>query len=128
MPANNTIVRRRRIIIACVGLVVVAGVSWLLGYLVSSIPASWSPICFSINGTVIVCPNTSLPSIPFVPPQVDVISMWTMSQRTASLSIQLTVSSSFRNRYSLADSNLCMLIRVSAIVCWYIYFGLLHRI
>jgi hypothetical protein len=91
----------------------VAGVSWVLGYLVSSIPASWSPTCFSINGTVIVCPDRSLPSIPFVPPQVDVISMWTMSQRMASLSIQFTVSSHFQNRYSLTILFLPIFIRVT---------------
>ncbi len=97
VSANNVISQRRRVIKASIGLLIVAGVSWLLGYFISSIPASWSPICYTTkNDDPIVCPNMSLPSVPFVAPQIDVVSMWTMSHRLATLSIRLVVSSLFR--------------------------------
>ncbi len=76
----------------------------LLGYLISSIPASWSPMCFATKtDAVIVCPNMSLPSIPFVEPKLDVISMWTMSQSLATLSIHLAVSNLFDVENSLIN-------------------------
>ncbi len=50
---------------------------------------------------MIHCPNMSHPSIPFVLPKDDVVSIWTMSHRLASLSIQLVVSSFFRNEFIL---------------------------
>ncbi len=101
VPANNIVARRRRVIKASVGLLLVAGASWLLGYLISSIPASWSPSCYTKVGQMVACPNMSLPSIPFVAPKIDVISIWTMSQWFASLTIHLAVSSLFRNESSL---------------------------
>jgi hypothetical protein len=79
-----------------------AGICLLLGYLVSCIPASWSPVCFATKtDAVIVCPNMSLPSIPFVESQIDVISMWTMSGWLATLSIHLAVSDLFEVEDSL---------------------------
>jgi hypothetical protein len=52
---------------------------------------------------VIVCPNMSLPSIPFVESQIDVISMWTMSGWLATLSIHLAVSDIFEVEDSLIN-------------------------
>jgi hypothetical protein len=96
VPASNVIARRRRVIKGIVGLLIVAAAGWLLGYLISSIPASWSPSCYTRAGQLVVCPNMSLPSIPFVPPRVDVMSIWTMSQWFPSLTNHLTVSRLFR--------------------------------
>lgn len=81
---------------ASIGLLLVAGISWTLAYFISCIPASWSPVCYSVKtGQSIACPNISLPSIPFVTPETDVVSMWTMSHRLATLSIHLAVSIQF---------------------------------
>jgi hypothetical protein len=97
VSANNVAARRRRVIKASIGLLIVAGICWLLAYFISCIPASWSPICYTTkNNDPIVCPNMSLPSVPFVEPQMDVVSMWTMSQRLVTPSIGLAVSSHFR--------------------------------
>ncbi len=116
VPASNFLARRRRVIKACIGLLVAAGTCWLLGYLVSCIPASWSPICYKLDDEVIACPNMSLPSIPFVPPKVDVISMWTMSHRLSSFSIRLAVRIFFRNVGSLVISFFFIFIRASVML------------
>jgi hypothetical protein len=53
-------------------------------------------MCYTTKSSdPIVCPNMSLPSIPFVAPEIDAVSMWTMSHRLATLSVRLAVSSLF---------------------------------
>ena len=61
-----------------------------LGMGVSALPENWSPVCFDhTNGQVIIpCRNESVVSIPFVVPDPDVLSIFTMSQKSASFSIQ----------------------------------------
>lgn len=98
IPTNNNVARKHRIIKGIVILVVVSVFCLLLGYFISAIPANWSPNCYNRTGTEIVCPNMSLPSIPFVQPKTDIVTIWTMAQWFPSLTIHLAVSHLIENR------------------------------
>ena len=61
-----------------------------LGMGMSALPENWSPVCFdhANSQVVIACRNASVVGIPFVVPDPDYMSIFTMSQRSASFSIQ----------------------------------------
>lgn len=74
-------------------LLAYAGGLMAAGYLLTLPPQSSSPVCFATSSRLPVpCVDASVPSVPFVQPSPDVISMWTMSHRSASISIQLFAS------------------------------------